>query len=326
MVRRRFFYSLLSVVILLALAPVRLAYAAPNYGDEVVLGDDFTLHEGEHVSGDLVIIGGDLSTLTGSRVEGSITALGGRAKVDGTVEGDLVALGGDVILGTHARIAGNVVAIGGHIEQHEGARTGDIVRGPTIRNIRFWKGLRLPFFSLGTSARPNSVVWFGVITLMGALLMAALGLAISTFWPTQTSQVADTIVASPLPSVGVGCLIYPLAVTLTVFVLITICLAPFAPVVVLFVVAASLFGWVALGTLFGRWLARWTGWRGATQLAVTGTGVFALTIVAAVMGSLPCLGPIVTFAAVSIGAGAVTLSRFGTARPESRLADSAAES
>ena len=152
---------------------------------------------------------------------------------------------------------------------------------------------------------------------MSALILAALGAAISIFWPGQTTQVAETILNAPLPSLGVGCLLYPLAATLTVVVLITICLAPIAPVVILLVVAISLFGWVALGRLLGRWLARSTGWQGATRLAVTGVGVFILTIVAAIAGAIPCLGPILVLGATSVGAGAVTLSRFGTSRPGS---------
>jgi len=295
-------------------------YAAPNRGDEVLLGDDLTLREGEHVDGDVVIIGGNLTMLAGSLVEGSVTVLGGRARVNGTVEGDLVALGGSVDLGAQARINGDTVALGGRVRQAPGAQTGDIIEGPAIRNVR------IPFFSLNLAARPRSLIGATVATLAIAAIMALLGIAIGAFWPNQTTQVGETILTAPLPSLGVGCLVYPLSASLAVFVVITICLAPFVPVVALLVVAASLFGWVSLGGLFGRWLARWTGWRGAAPLTVTGVGVFALTVVAAVVGAVPCLGFIIVLGAASLGVGAVALSRFGTSPYGSRAVDSAVES
>lgn len=311
--RRRVLISLLSVLLLLLITPVEPLSAAPNLADEVVLNNDLTLREGEHIDGDLVIIGGNLTMRVGSRVEGSVTVLGGNVEVDGIVERDLVALGGDVTLGAHAHIRGDTVALGGHVQRSEGAQTGDIIHGLPIRSFRFWRALRLPFsVPLDGSLRPASVVW-GSVTAVGiAVSIALLSVAIVHFWPAQTVQVAETILTAPLPSLGVGCLLYPLAASLVFFILITICLAPVVPAVVLLVVAASLFGWVALGTLWGRRLVHWVGWRRATPLATTGAGVFILTIVAAVAGALPCLGIILTLGAASIGLGAVTLSRFGT--------------
>jgi hypothetical protein len=312
--------STLSIVVFLLFVPAKPAHAEPHRGDEVVLGDDLTLREGEHVDGDLVIIGGDLIMQADSRVAGSVMVLGGRVEVNGVVEGDLVAFGGRVDLGAQARINGDTVALGGRVTQAPGAQSGDIVEGPAIRNVR------VPFFPMNLSARPRAVIGAVVTTLVVAAIMALLGIAIAAFWPSQTAQVGETILNAPLPSLGVGCLVYPLAASLVVFVVITICLAPFVPVAALLLVAASLLGWVSLGRLFGRWLARWTGWRGATPLAVTGAGVFALTVVAAVLGAVPCLGFVLVLGASSIGVGAVALSRFGTSSYGSRVVDSAAES
>jgi hypothetical protein len=309
--QRQLFLSLLTVVALFVLPPAPSALAAPPRGDEVIFGDDFVLSEGEHIDGDLVVIGGNLTLRPSSRVTGGVTALGGRATVDGIVEGDLVVLGGDLDLGPQARVNGDTVALGGRLQRSEGAQTGDVVQGLPLRNIRFWWGWppSPPFFGfIGPDATATTLA----TTLLIALALALLGVAIANFWPAQTAQVAETVVAAPLPSLGVGCLLYPLSVSLVFFILITICLAPLAPAVVLVVVAASLLGWVALGSLWGRRLAVWTGWRRATTLAVTGVGVFTLTLLAALLGSLPCLGAILVLGGASIGVGAVTLSRFGT--------------
>lgn len=322
---RRLFISLFTFITLLLLVPPRELQAAPNYGDEVVLGDDLTLREGEHIAGDLVLIGGDLTTLAGSRVEGSITALGGRVEIDGTVEGDVIVLGGDANLGMHARITGDVVTLGGQLHQAEGAQMSNVVTGPTLGNLNLARGLRLSSFFPNISSDPTSAAWAGLTALVSALLMAGLGVAIVVFWPTQTSRVGETILKAPLPSLGIGCLAYPLAASLTFFVLITVCLAPFVPIVALLVVASTLLGWVALGMLFGRLLARWMGWQGATQLTVTGVGVFSLTIIAAVVAAVPCLGSLLTLGAASIGLGAVALSRFGTSPWKRRAAEPPAE-
>jgi len=316
--RRQLFSVLLGLMTLLVIAPVQPAHATPTQGDEVILGDDLTLHAGEHLDGDLVIIGGNLTMLAGSRVEGSITALGGHIKINGTVVGDLVALGGNVTVNSQARIRGDVLALGGRVRRVEGAQVGEVIQGLAIRDTHFLRGLRLPFLSTDLSLW--STFWAIASTLGGALIMSALGIVIVALWPAQTAQVGETILVAPAPSLGVGCLLYPLAASLIFFLLITICLALFAPLVILLLVAASLLGWVALGTLWGRRLVRWMGWRRATPPAVAGVGVFTLSIVTSIGGAVPCLGPLVVLGAASIGLGAVTLSRFGASRYPSRPA------
>ena len=144
------------------------------------------------------------------------------------------------------------------------------------------------------------------------MLLALLGMFIVAVWPGQTNEVGRTIVSAPVPSTGLGCLIYPLAASLAFFLLITICLMPFVPVVVLLVIAAVLFGWIALGSLFGRWLVRTLGWHTASPVAATGVGVFALSILGAIIGAVPCLGSLLVLFVSSAGLGAVVLSRFGT--------------
>jgi hypothetical protein len=309
--------SLLILVILFLLTPAKALHAAPLRGDEVILGDDLILNEGEHISGDLLMLGGDLTMRLGSRVEGSVTAFGGRLEIDGAVEGEVVSLGGDISLGAHARVNGDVVALGGQVNQAEGAQTGQIVKGPRVTGVGFWRRLRLPLLPLSVDSGSWSVVWTAVTTLVGGLIVALLSMATVTFWPSQTDRVIKTVVTKSLPSLGVGCLLYPLAGSLAILLLITLCLAPFTPFVILLLVAASLFGWIALGTLLGRWLVRRLGWRGATPLIAAGTGAFALTFGAVLVGTIPCLGPLMVLVIASTGLGAVALSRFGTSRFQS---------
>jgi hypothetical protein len=305
---------MLSSLLALLCTPARPLYAAPQQGDEVVVSDDLTLREGEHIDGDLVMLGGNLDMRAGSRVEGSVTVFGGRVEVDGAVGGELIALGGDVILKKNARVQGQVMVLGGSLSQATGARTGEIFQGP-VEGVGQW---RWPFFSSGTGQRFWSIVWSAVAAFVSALIMALLGVAVVTFWPAQTNQVGETIVLAPLPSLGVGCLLYPLAGSLSFFLLLTLCLSPFAPAVVLLLVAASLFGWIALSTLWGRWLARSLGWQRATLPLTVGVGTFTLTIMLSIVGAVPCLGPLLVLGAASLSLGAVALSRFGTSRYRGR--------
>ena len=302
--------ALLCLMLLQLFVPAQPLYAAPRQGDELVFGDDLTLGEGERIDGDLVMFGGNLTMRQGSRVEGSVTVFGGRAEIDGTVRGEVVAFGGNLVLGTHARVGGEVVAIGSRVERAEGAETGNVVQGFTLDRAEFWRQLRLPFLSLRFGSRSN--IWNTLFTLFFALFAGLLGVLIVNVWPEQSAQVRLTILTAPWPSLIVGFLLYPLAGSLSLFLLITVCLAPFVPVVVIVLVAASLFGWVALGTLWGRWLMRLFKARRATPAMVTGIGVFTLSLVAAAIGAFPCLGPLLSLAMSGIGLGAVVLSRFGT--------------
>jgi hypothetical protein len=308
-------YSRLSIGVLIALslallAGVRPVSAAPPRQDEVILGDDLILTTGEHISGDVLILDGDLTLHTGSRVDGDAVVLAGRAQIDGAVGGDMVALGGDVILEPHAHIQGDVISFGGQVEQAPGAQAANIIQGPALGNVQFWRDLTPPFAFWNRPIR--SFTGTMLVGLIGAVGLGLLAAAVITLWPARTARVGETIVRAPLPSLGLGCLLYPLVATFTLLILLTICLAPLAPAAILIVVASSLLGWIALGTLWGRRLLYWLGWHTATPAATAGVGVFVLTGLAVLAGYIPCLGAVIVLGAASIGLGAVALSRLGS--------------
>ena len=305
---------LLGLVALSLLLPVQPAHAAPIRDDEFIIGDDVTLREGEHIDGDLVIIGGNLIMQPGSRVNGNVAALGGDVEINGIVQSDLVVFGGDVHVKSRARIQGDVVAIGGQVHQAQGAQTGEIIQGPSFREARFWRDMRVPLFPSPLSGDLPSIAWSVFSATIMALMVAGLGIVVAAFWPTQTAQVGHTILHAPLPSLGIGCLLYPLAGSLVFFLLITICLAIFVPVIALLLVVAILLGWIALGMLWGRRLVRWLGMRRAKPVVAAGVGVFTLSLITSLVGIVPCAGVLLVLGATSIGLGAVTLSRFGTKR------------
>ncbi len=297
--------SLLAALVTLIIYPAAPVQAAPLPDDQVHLRDDVTLQPEEKVDGDLVVLGGNLSLLRGSLVTGNAVCFGGQVDVQGTIQGDLVAFGGDIVLGETAVVRGDVVSLGGELVRAPGAQTGETISGPQLFEESFWDfRLRGPFW--------GSWNLFSLLaSLGGAFFMGVIGLAIAALWPSQTANVGRTIVQAPGTSLGVGCLLFPLTISLAIFALITICLSPLVPVLALLLIAATLFGWVSLGVLLGRYLARAMGWP-ATPALLGGVGVLTLTIVAGVIGLIPCLGGLIELGAAGLGLGAVALSRFGT--------------
>lgn len=298
--------GVLALFALLVVFPAAPVQAAPLQDDEVSIGDDIVLQPGERVTGNLVIFGGDLSMLSGSRVNGDVVCFGGKVEIQGTVQGDLVVLGGDIILGETAVVRGTLVGIGGKLARAPGARTGEIVTGPSFAEGGVWR-FRFP----GPFGEGPWNLFAVLVGLSSALFLGLLGLVIVALLPVQTANVGRTIVQAPWTSVGIGCLLVPLTLSVAFFALITLCFSLLVPVLIVLLLAAGLFGWVALGTLLGRSLARALGWR-TTPALLGGVGVFLLTIIAGIIGWIPCLGSVIVLCAAGLGLGAVALSRFGT--------------
>jgi hypothetical protein len=152
--------------------------------------------------------------------------------------------------------------------------------------------------------------WFfgGVWQFFQTLGMVALALLLVLFVPQHLRRTADTAVARPLESGGIGLLSFVLLPFVLIVTLLT-CVLP--PLIVLFVAAASVFGWVSLGMELGQRLSgalnqTWS----YTVEAVVGT--LALGIATALLGWIPCIGWLAGLLLGSVGLGATILSRFGT--------------
>ena len=137
-----------------------------------------------------------------------------------------------------------------------------------------------------------------------AVTLAVLGLLVVLFWPKQTQRVGDTVVAQPLPSVGVGLLSMVVAFCVGLVLLIAACSGL---LVWLAAAMAFILGWTAVGLTVGHRVFDALRIR-STQPLEAMAGVAIISLVWAV----PCLGALFAFIVGSAGMGAVVLTRAGT--------------
>jgi hypothetical protein len=305
--------SILAVVVLVGMFLPTTAFAAGPEDGRVVFGGDFTLAAGETLGGDLVVFGGNADLKPGSTVQGSVLVFGGNTTVGGEITGDVSLLGGNLDLGSTSHVHGSISSMGGNVRREAGSQVdGQVLSG---------EGLNLPNgFSLGPSvvrppftnlARTFSPVaeflWFFFRTLM----LAALAVLVAMFWPDPSFRVARAAVEQPIAAGGLGFLTGLIAVPALALLAITIILSPLSLIGALILIAAGIFGWIALGLEVGHRMALAFHWN-MHPAAEAGIGGLLMTFVAGGFGLIPCIGWVVTFVLVCVGLGAVLLTRFGS--------------
>ncbi|MEW5957387.1 MAG: polymer-forming cytoskeletal protein [Chloroflexota bacterium] len=341
----------LTLILYLVLAVPAFAQE-PDRGSQVVFGRDFTLAEGETISGDVAVFGGKVELAEGSQIDGSLAAIGGNVKIDGTVNGDVAALGGDITLGDSATVNGDIALLGGKADIAEGAKlTGDVVNLTEGKfDGHFGDGFTVPVppapeappipqppqsefsgFAFGALSFLKDLAW-NIAVIIG---LAALSWLVATFMPEQMKLVGDTVAESAPLSFGIGLLTMAVSIVVGIPLLITICLA-FIPLLAYILIGiAMLFGWIAIGQLLGDRLMAAIGQTYPNFALSTVVGVVVLTIVTKmpVVSWIPCLGFILGFlgglAGIILsltGLGAVLLTRFGSRPYPPRSASASAYS
>ncbi len=300
--------AMLLIVVQAFLASPSTALAQAPSDDKLVLGGEYVLAGGETLRGHLTVTGGSAVLAAGSRVEQDVVVFGGELRVAGTVTGGLTIFGGSVTLVDTAVIEGDLAAFGGTLTQAPGA----IVQGEVFANPRSllsqvpWP---LPLSEATTTGAESSTLaafvrWQAGTLLLG-LTLALLAAGLVALLPRRIGAVAIVIAHRPLYSLGVGLLTLMLGL-LAGGVLLVAC--GLGVLVWLGLLAALLFGWSAAGTWLGHRLLGLL--RVNTPSAITEAlvGVFLLTLLA----RLPLgIGVLVGLVAISLGLGAVVLTRFG---------------
>lgn len=108
-------------------------------GCQVVSGGNYTLRNGQTLSGDLAVIGGNSTLDQGSRVTGSVWVTGGNINANGQIDGDVSVTGGNIDLGPGAVVKGAVSKIGGNVDIAPGAMV-QSAETSTVRNLPRWLG------------------------------------------------------------------------------------------------------------------------------------------------------------------------------------------
>jgi hypothetical protein len=295
--------------------PAALAQAAND--DKLVLGGEYLLASGETLQGHLTIMGGSAVLAPGSRVGQDVAVFGGELHVAGVVAGGLTVFGGSVTLADSAVIRGDLAAFGGALTQEPGA----VVQGEAFASPRgLLPQMPRPFplpeifpadagatsgsDAAGLSLLPRILRWQAV-TLALSLTLALLAAGLVALLPRRVGTVVAVSARRPLYSAGVGLLTLVLGLLAGGLLLIACGLGL---LVWLGLFVALLFGWTAAGTWLGHRLLAWLRVSTPSALAEALVGVFLLTFLA----RLPFgIGFLVGLAGVSVGLGAVVLTRFG---------------
>lgn len=316
-------FGLLGLAVPAAAAPANPTVPAQQGpSDKVVLGDNYSLDEGETLDGSLVVLGGNASLAEDSQVTGDVVILGGNLQGDGEIGGDVTVVGGQVALGDQAVVMGDVNTVGSNLSRAEGARIeGDVntdVRIPFLfsapATLREWDG-NLPVtpqiptpqaVDMGVSLVGKFLWWLG-----RSLIWALLALLAMLFIPRHTERIASAAMTEPLPSGGLGLLTAIVAPLLLGLIALTICGIPITLVGMLLLALAWALGMIALGLETGARLERLVhmDWAPSVQAAI---GAFFLTLVTNGIGWLiPCVGWLIPFMVGLVGFGAALLTRFG---------------
>jgi sporulation protein YlmC with PRC-barrel domain len=276
--------------------------------DVVRFGDDIIIDEDEVVQGDAVAILGSVI-------------------VNGVVEGDAVAVGGGLTIGPKGRVDGDGVSIGGGVYKDPGA----VIRGQTVSVGKGGKWVNGQHVSRGLFHQAGFP--FGLFTRVGrlflfivcTLLIILLGLVVAAVARRPVENVCMTVKKEAFKMGLIGLAAEVLVVPVIVLFCITIIGIPIGLVAIPMVLAlAMLLGYTGVGLAVGeRFAGAGNGKSIYWSLAVGMLVLEALKIVSGLVrlpgGVLGMIGWVIAFigwaviyVAVTVGLGAVIMTRFGT--------------
>jgi uncharacterized RDD family membrane protein YckC len=276
-----------------------------------------------HSLGDVTAMGNDI-VIKEDETAHDVVVMGGTASIDGSVTGDLVVLMGNVRLGPKARVKRDLVVVCGSLEADPAAVIGHdrVVIGPG----GFTKALglgKLPAQWLQQGvflARPlpHQYLWSWLVAALALLLYLIIGL----LFPRQVQATVTMLDEKPGNALLAGVLTFLVTGPLLLLLAITVVGLVVVPFIAVGLLAAFLFGKVAVYRYAGQQLGAQFGW-GALQkpllALLVGTLIFCL------LYTVPVLGLLIWCAVATLGIGAVLLAVFQP-RPAVATAGNASES
>lgn len=288
------------------------------------------------------IIRGGHTVQAGERLIGRVAVTGGTLEVFGTIDGNAIALDGDVVVREGGMIRGDALAVGGRVRVEGGIIEGEM---RSLSGI----GAARPAGAVAAEQSPMEATQRAVSLALGWLMMLAIiGIGVLMFAGTHLQAVEEALERRFARSFWTG-LLGQLALAPVLFLLLVglaltligILLIPFAVVAYTLLVAGLLtLGFLAVARRTGGALLR-TGARGPDAerrarlrslmvgiLIYAGlwllAGAFAWSPI--IGGALRGLAVVVTWAALTVGLGAVLMTRAGTrASPRKSVSDSELE-
>jgi hypothetical protein len=302
--RIKFISALVVTLIILAAFPLTV-FAAPP--EDVVIGNSYTLQDGQTLNNDLFVLGGNVNLMAGSTVIGNVIILGGSAQAAGTINGNLVVLGGTLNLAATFILNGDLTTAGGSINRATGATiNGQIFSNANVPSFVFPTGIQIPTFT----NRFSPLMRIGGY-IVGLILWALVAMLVGMFLATPLSRTSQTELSQPLLSGGLGLFTIVIVPIILVLLAITICLSPIAFVGAVALIVAWAYGLIALGMEIGKRISAAVNHTWHPAIAA---GVGTLVLMAILNGLesfVPCVGWIPLFLAGIVGLGAVLLTQFG---------------
>lgn len=254
------------------------------------------------------------------------TAALGPLIVLGTVNGDAVAIDGDLIVRKGGHVSGDAVSVGGNVLLDGGQVDGEMrsidkAIAPTAVTAATRSGFLLMLDEMQTV-----MGWLVMMVILGFGVMVLAEERLRVVTETIEGRFGKSVLAGLLAEVS----FIPVLIIVPVLLVITIIgivIAPFAALAII-VAAAGLatLGFLAMARVAGQAMTRRAPPASARGIEMRSmlAGLclfFGLWLVAALLGWVPVLGPIlhalavvVTWAAATVGLGAAVMSRGGSRR------------
>lgn len=285
----------------------------------------------ERRSGDQVRIGRDVTVDEGETVEGDVVAVGGSVRVDGEVQGDVVGVGGSVTLGPRARVDGDVTVVGGQLHRDPAAEVSGKAQEVSLGGFEFdrWNWRRNPVGLWWGSMLGSAFAFVGALARVGVLcLLTALVLLFGREYAERAGTMAAT---ASLKAGAVGVIaqimFLPLLIVTIVVLVVTIVGIPLLlliPFALLALAIVALVGFTGIAQRVGAVTTSRFGWSDQNVYAVTIIGVVVLMlpvllsrlvslgggIMFPIAMALGIAGFIVEYVAWTVGFGAMALTRF----------------
>jgi len=279
-------------------APVALA-ADPgaDHGSLLLaVGRDVDLASGEQTDA-VVVVDGDAHVSGTAR---TVVVIRGDAVLTGASVEAVVVVSGDATIGAGSRVSGDVRTLDGSATVDPSATVGGTV-ADLGSDVQTFAWVLVPFLFL-------FVLGIGLVTIVGALAVAALG-------ARQVRSAERLISGQPVATIGFGLLGLIVLPVVAIALMLTIVGAPLGLLLLIVVLpAVAWFGWVVAAIWIGDWLLN----RGraldpeSRPYAAAVVGVVVLWI----LGIVPVVGAIATPIASLFGVGAALLLAWRTLRRE----------
>lgn len=278
------------------------AFPQASWADAVVFFQEYVLASGETLEGDLVVFGGRAVVQEGARILGNVYVFRGQMVLDGQVLGRMVVMGGRVVLGPTSAVQGTLTALGGRVVQEPGAYVAQFRSPPGYRSST---GPPSPWMRLG------DLLWRILTALLQGLALGLVALLVSAYLPQPLRRMGRVLQEQTGMALAVGASSLVLMVLLSIVLAVTLIGLPLALTLVIGLQILRYLAVLVLGHRIALWMAQrvllpWP------EPAWHALGTTATAWALALLSSLGCSGWLLEWTLVSVGVGAVWLSRFGT--------------